>query len=475
MKCTHILLGAMIMISTSSSVLPAKEPAAKKFFSFPTQKVTLENGLDVIFIEMPAFKNVLSFNMLVLTGARNETEKGKTGFAHLFEHIMFRHKYNGVVNGYDDAINKLGAFNNAWTWFDVTYYHPVTFTANLEPKKLPDGTVVPGLLELEASRFTQLAFDRKIFQTEAGAVLGEYRKSATDPGLAMDEKLLELMYPNHSYGHTTIGYLNDVQDMPNHYDYAVWFYDTFYRPNNCVLVVAGDVRSDELLPKIRAAFGGWQPKPTPPVDVQDPPQTSEKRGHVEWDAQVPPRVNVAHKGPRFATGSKETAVGMILPELLVSESAPLYRKLRYEKKTVSALSMNAQSYQGFDPRPIECEARLYLEQFKEKGDAYIEEVVQDIKSGLEDLKKFSSDPQAAKVLETVKSKFKYDFLAAMDSPASVASTFAWYYRFERDPDVLDKLIAAIEQLSPSDIDAFASKYFVENNRVIITMAPKQRS
>lgn len=473
-----IILGVIMIALTVPSALVSSKPSksnaeSRKFFAYPTHKVTLENGLDVVFIEMPEFKNVLSFNTLVLAGARNETEKGKTGFAHLFEHIMFRHRFDGVVNGYDDAINKLGAFNNAWTWFDVTYYHPVTFTSNLEPKQNGGGAALPGLLQLEASRFTGLSFDKKIFQTEAGAVLGEYRKSATDPGLAMDEKLLELMFPNHSYGHTTIGYLKDVQEMPQHYEYAVWFYDAYYRPNNCVLVVSGDVKKDNLLPKIRSAFGAWQPKPTPPVTVQDPPQTSEKRGYVEWGAQVPPRVSVAHKSPKFSTGSTETAVGMILPELLTSESAPLYKKIRFEKKTVTSLSMNAQSYEGFDARPMECEARLYLEQYKQKGESYVEDVIQDIVKGMNELKQFSADPQSGKILETVKSKFKYDFLASMDSPANVARTFAWYYRFERDPDVLDKLIASIERLTPADIDAFATKYFGENNRVIITMAPKK--
>jgi zinc protease len=468
MKPQLFILGATIMLALLTTDAISSDAATKKVFTYPTHKVTLDNGLDVIFIEMPEFKNVLSFNMLVLAGARNETEKGKTGFAHLFEHIMFRHKYDGVLNGYDDAINKLGAFNNAWTWFDVTYYHPLTFTANLEPKN----SGVPGLLELEASRFTGLAFDKKIFQTEAGAVLGEYRKSATDPGLAMEEKLSELLYPNHSYGHTTIGFLDDVINMPNQYEHAVWFYDTYYRPNNCVLIVSGDVRKDDLLPKIKSAFGGWQPKPTPPVTLQDPPQTGEKRGHVEWDADVPPRVTVAYKGTPFKTGSRESAVAQILPELLTSESASLFRTLRYEKKTVSSLSLSAQYAQGFDARPISCAARLYADQYKKRGTEYLNEVINDIAAGFNDLKQFSSNPNAASVLETVKSKFKYDFLATLDSPAGVASTFSWYYRFERDPDVLNKMVNAIQTLTPTDIDAYASKYFVENNRAVVTMAPR---
>jgi len=425
MRTFFTAAGALFM---SISLVAATPPQAKKIFAYPVHKVTLENGLDVVFIEMPEFKDVLSMNMLVLAGARNEVEKGKTGFAHLFEHIMFRHKFNGAVNGYDDAINKLGAFNNAWTWFDVTFYHPLTFTFNLDSKTLAHGQTFPGILELEASRFTSLAFDEKIFKTESGAVLGEYRKSATDPGLAIEEKLVELAFPVHSYGHTTIGYYQDVLDMPQHYDHAVWFYDTYYRPNNCILVVAGDVRKDDLLPKIRAAFASWKPKETPKVTLVDPPQTAELRGNVNWEADVPPRVHVAYKLPRYQTGDKWTAVGQILPELLVSESAPLYRKLRFEKKLVSTLGFygGASYYEGFDPRLVNCYARLYADQFKERGESYLAEVERDINQGFDELKTFSLSTNAAGILETIKSKYKYDFLSGLDSPANVAATFALY-------------------------------------------------
>lgn len=473
MKKSLLLIGLLLAILVVLSH-DAFSVSRQRIFPYPVHKVTLKNGLDVIFIEMPEFKNVLSFNTLVLAGARNETEKGKTGFAHLFEHMMFRHKFDGIENGYDDAINKLGAHNNAWTWFDVTFYHPLTFTYNLDTKKLASGEKQPGLLELEASRFTSLAFDKKIFQTESGAVLGEYRRAATDPGLAISEKMLELAYPNHPYGHTTIGYLQDIIDMPNHYNHAVWFYDTYYRPNNCVIVIAGDIKKDELLPKIESAFSAWQPNPIPTVNIQDPAQTGEKRARVEWNAQVPPRVHVAYRIPKFVTGSTESAVGQALPELLVSESADLYRRLRFEKKTVTSLGFaeGRRGYEGFDPRLINCAARLYLDRYKERGEAYINEVVGDIISGFDELKQFASSPKASEILEIVKSKFKYDFLANLDSPANVAETFAWYYRFERDPDILDKLIDSVQKLTPSDIEAYARKFFVENNRVVVTMTPK---
>lgn len=465
MRSLVLLTFAIVLASTGGpEVLQAQ-----KVFPYPVEKVTLENGLDVLLVSMPEFRDVLSFNMLVLAGSRNETEKGKTGFAHLFEHIMFRHEYQGGSGGYREAINKLGAFNNAWTWFDVTFYHPLTFTSNLDAVTLSTGEIVPGLLELEASRFTALDFDEKIFATETGAVLGEYRKNATNPGVAMAEKQLQLAYPVHPYGHTTMGYHEDVENMSLHYEHARWFYDTYYRPNNCILVIAGDFTKAELLPKLTAAFGPWEAKQPPAIDIQDPPQTEELRGHVAWDADVPPRVNVAYKGPRFSTGSKGTAVGQILGELLASRSAPLYRKLRFEKETVSSLHLSAT--EGFDRRLVEIEGQLYAEQYGERGEPYLEETIQDIIQGFAELGSFVSQENAAEILETVKSKYAYDLLAALDSPANVAQTLAYYYRFERDPEVIDRLVASVRALTPADIQAYARQYFVDDNRVIVTMAP----
>ncbi|MDZ7290615.1 MAG: insulinase family protein [candidate division KSB1 bacterium] len=469
--CVALFLVLCLIITTAHSA----PPKPGKFFPYPVNKTTLPNGLDVLIIETPEFKDMLSFNTLVLAGSRNELEKGKTGFAHLFEHIMFRHRFNGVVNGYDEEINKLGAFNNAFTWFDVTYYHPLTFTSNLETRTVQRAgqtETQPGLLELESSRFSKLDFDEKIFQTEAGAVLGEYRKSATQPELKMEETLCEMAFPKHSYGHTTIGYYEDVVDMPNKYQAAVDFYNAYYRPNTCVLIIAGDVKQAELLPKIQKHYGAWQKREVSPVNLVDPPQTAEKRSHIKWEAEVPPRLWVAFKMPAHRNGSVESAVGQLLPELLVSESAPLYQKLRYQKRTVSSLDFaeGTSGYESFDPRLLIINARLYKEKFMSDGKAYFEEVLGDVNQALEDLKRFSAQPDAAKLLEVIKSKYTYDFLAGLNSPAGIAQTLAWYYRFERDPQVLDKLLESVQKLRPQDFDAFAKKYFVPENRLIVTVS-----
>ncbi len=459
------IVALTLVLATSTLAAPAPLAKSGKVFPYPIHKKTLANGLDVIVIETPEFKNVLSYNTLVLAGARNEIEKGKTGLAHLFEHILFRHAYKGFPGAYEELMARLGTHNNAWTWFDVTFYHPLTFTANLADRTLP------GLLELESSRFKALAFDEKTFKTETGAVLGEYRRISTFPTLRMDERLLALMFPDHSYGHTTMGYYEDVLDMPNEYAAARAFYDTYYRPNNCVLVIVGDVKAEEIFAQVEPYYRDWQLKQAAPVPAGSPLQ-GPKREQVTWGVEVAPRLYLAYRLPAFKTGSVETAVGQLLGELLVSRSAPLYKKLRFEKQTASALefSEGTDGFESFDPRALVFDVQLFKQLYQQKGPAYFDEVINDIAQGVEELKRFSRQKGAKKLLETLKSKYRYDFLAKMSSPAAIARNFAWYYRFERDPEVFEKLLAAVEALEPRDIDAFAQKYFVPENQVVITLA-----
>lgn len=441
-----------------SVALAAEVDVYQGFFPYEVHRHRLENGLDVLVIPMPEFENVLSYNTLVLAGARNETEKGKSGLAHLFEHILFRHRSEGRANGYDEAMGNLGAFNNAYTWFDITYYHPVTFTENLGE-----------LSRLEADRFQRLDFTEKIFKTEAGAVLGEYRNSATNPGLRMSEVQLRLLYGDYGYGHTTIGYLEDVEDMPNEYEAALQFYEDFYQPNNCVLLVSGDVAPEDIVALAEERYGQWEPGVIP--DAGEPsPVGGPKREHVDWSVDVPPRVNVCYRMEPFRAGSATTAVGQILPELLTSETAPLYQILRSQKQTASSLGLSRAVYESAGPGPFVLRATLYKDKYAELGDALFEDVIADVDAALDQLRRFSSLPDAQETLDALKSKYQYDLLAAIDSPASAAETFYWYYRFERDLDVFDELVASVNALTPQDVEHFARTTFVPENRVVVTLS-----
>jgi zinc protease len=434
--------------------------AHAQFFPYPVQKKTLANGLDVVVIETPEFKDVLSFNTLILAGSGRENEKGRTGLAHLFEHIIFRHKHD-TPEAYQPAIEKLGAYNNAFTWYDITYYHPLTFASNLEQ-----------LVAIEASRFKNLTYSERVFRTEAGAVYGEYRRSASDPGLRLEEVLGDLMYgPAHGYGHSTIGYLEDVKDMPNAYKSAQKFYDDYYRPNNVIIVVSGDVQADRVFSLVEQHFGDWKAKTTP--EQPDPkPFNGPKKQHEVWESDIPPRVMVAYMIPPYVPGSAEAAAMDVMGELMAGETAPLYRKLRYEEQVASAVGVDNTSSVGADARPLATYVTVAKDKYDAQGRALLDRIDADVSRAFESLSTFSSQSDSASRLEAIKSQLRNDILASFNSPANIAQNFANYYRLSRDPQVLEKVAGAIAAIRPADIDAFAKKYFTPKNRVSITLAGK---
>src|SRR5690349_8919262 len=448
----RILLIALLLALTAQ--------AHAQFFPYPVQKRTLANGLDVIVIETPEFKNVLSFNTLIMAGSGRENEKGRTGLAHLFEHIAFRHNHD-TPQAYGPAIEKLGAFNNAYTWYDITYYHPLTFTSNLEQ-----------LAALEGSRFRELKYSERVFRTEAGAVYGEYRRNASDPGLRLEEVLGDLMYgPAHGYGHTTIGYIADVKDMPNAFKSAAAFYDTYYRPNNAFVVVAGDVKAADVFAAVEKNYGSWKAKKTP--EQPDPkPFNGPKKQHETWESDIPPRVMVAYMVPPYVPGSPESASMDVMSELMGGETAPLFKKLRYEDQVASDLSVDNTSSVGFDARPMSTYVTVAKDKYDTQGRALLDRIDADVSKAFEGLATFSSQADAASRLEAIKSQLRYDILSSFNSPSNIAENFAMYYRFTRDPQVLEKVAAGIAALKPTDIDAFAKKYFTPKNRVTITLAGK---
>lgn len=448
-------LGSMILLVTMIAGL-----AHGQFLPYPVHKRTLPNGLDVIVIETPEFKDVLSFNTLILAGSGRENEKGRSGLAHLFEHIIFRHDHD-TPQAYQAAVESMGAFNNAYTWYDVTYYHPLTFTSNLEK-----------LAALEGSRFRELRYSERIFRTEAGAVYGEYRRIASDPSLRLEEILTDLMYGKaHGYGHSTIGYLDDVKDMPNAYRSAVAFYNAYYRPNNAVVIVAGDVKAEEVFRVVEKHYGPWVKRPIP--QQPDPgPVNGPKTHHEEWPSEVPPRVGVSYRVPAFSPGSAEGAVIQAMAEIMGGETAPLYRKLRFDDQVAIAMYVDSNSAAGFDARPLSTDVTVAEEKYGQQGRPLLNRIAADVSSAFEGLASFSSQPDAAKRLESIKSQLRFDILASLNSPSNIAENFANYYRFTRDPQVFEKVAAAIASLQPSDVDAFAKTHFRPQNRVTITLAPK---
>jgi len=162
----------------------------------------------------------------------------------------------------------------------------------------------------------------------------------------------------------------------------------------------------------------------------------------------------------------------VIAELMGGETAPLYKKLRYEEQVASSLGVDNVSSIGVDARPLTTYVTVAKDKYDAQGGALLDRIDGDVSRAYESLSAFSSQSDSAARLESIKSQLRNDILASFDSPANIAQNFANYYRLSRDPQVLEKVAGAIAALKPSDVDAFAKKYFTPKNRVSITLAGK---
>ena len=195
--------GASAMSEASTPSVPDASAAPEtptaatppaRIFPYPVERHTLANGLRVLMVDVPGV-GLVSYWTVVRTGSRDEVEPGVTGFAHFFEHMMFRGSENFPAKEYDAIVKKAGADANAYTSDDYTAYHMALTTADL-----------PRIIEIEADRFQRLSYDEGAFKTEAGAIYGEYRKGHTNPWEVLLEQLQNTAFDVHTYKHTTIGF-----------------------------------------------------------------------------------------------------------------------------------------------------------------------------------------------------------------------------------------------------------------------------
>ena len=162
---------------------------------FPAMETTvLDNGLTLVSIPMNT-PGVISYWTVVRTGSRNEVEEGKSGFAHFFEHMMFRGTPKYPTEKYNNILQKLGADENAFTSDDLTAYFITAASSGLDT-----------IMELESDRFKNLEYDEAGYRKEALAVYGEYKKNSTSPGSVLNEVIRDKAFQKHTYKHTTIGF-----------------------------------------------------------------------------------------------------------------------------------------------------------------------------------------------------------------------------------------------------------------------------
>ena len=422
----------------------AQEPA--KIFDMPYLVRDLENGLRVIIVPTD-FPDIVTIQIPVQTGSRNEIEPGKTGFAHFFEHMMFRGTEKYPADVYADILKKAGADQNAYTTDDYTNYH-ITFTKEDLEK----------VIEIEADRFQNLSYSEEAFRTEALAVKGEYLKNFSNPVSKMLERLSDLMFTEHTYKHTTMGFIEDIEDMPNQLEYSHVFFDRWYRPEKSAVILVGDLDPEKTFDLVKKYWGSWE-RGDYDIDVPvEPPLGGPKYEHLQWEGPTQPWFVMAFRGPAFVPNEKDMPALDLVSEIYFSQSSDIYKQLVLEDQSVDQL---------FGYFPNQKDPGILLVAARLTDAAHAVDVRDKINQTLAEARTQLVPEQK---LEETKSRLRYSFTSGMGSSGSIGAILAGFAHFDRDIEIINDVYASYDSLTAADVRNAANTYFVDDSRVTFTLS-----
>ena len=411
------------------------------------QSRVLDNGMKVIVIPTDT-KDVVALQIVMAVGSRNEVEEGKSGFAHFFEHLMFRGTKRYPPDMAQEMLKEAGVASNAWTWDDQTVYHKVFLREDLDK-----------ILDYEADRFMNLEYQEPEFRTEALAVLGEYNKNSANPTEKMYEVLQDTAYDTHTYEHTTMGFLEDIEKFPEGYEYSWTFFNRFYRPEYATLLLVGDVQPETAFASVEKYFGDWKRGDYVADLPVEPQQTAPRKAHIDWDSPSLPWVMVGYKAPPFSA-LDETAGIQVWESLAFSKTGELYQQLVLEEQLVDE----------FEPFFwLKKDSFLVGLAVRVTDPAKMDEVKQRVVQTFEEAK--DQEISAAR-LDDVKSRVRYSFLHSLDSPASIASNLAFMLSLNPNLESIDAYYDAIGKVSTEQLTKVASTYFRPEGRTVVTLKSK---
>ena len=406
----------------------------------------LENGLRVMVVKTD-YPDVVSLQIPVSVGSRNEVEAGKTGFAHFFEHMMFKGSEKFPQDVYSDILKNSGVDNRAYTTNDYTNYH-----LNFSKEHLDK------VLEIEADIFQNLTYSEEQFRTEALTVKGEYLKNNASPIRKLLSAVRNEAFEKHTYKHTTMGFFEDIEAMPDQMAYGKEFFAKFYKPEYVSLVIVGDVDPQETMAMVKKHWGNWK-KGDYQADIPvEPKQQAAKYVHEKNDGLPGHWLLVSYKGTAWDPTQKDRAALDLISQLYFSNNSALYQELVVDKQIAS--QMFTYNPDTKDPGLLHVFVKVENEADLAKARDAINRTYAQARTELVDAQK----------LADLKSNLKYSFINGLDSSQSIASTLASYMHFERDPEVINQLYATADSITPEDIKAVANKYFVDSSRTTVTMS-----
>jgi zinc protease len=413
------------------------------------QESKLPNGLSIITHEDHSTP-IINLQVWYHAGSKDE-KPGRTGFAHLFEHLMFKGSAKIKPEEHDKIITNAGGVSNAYTQDDVTVYWQ-TFPANFLEK----------VLWMEADRLTTLDVSEENFRAEREVVKEERLTRIENPPYG---DLIELLYDRafdvHPYKHITIGSMADlnaatIQDVRD-------FYQTFYVPDNATLVIAGDFKTGEALDLVKKYFGnvpkGQKPIARPSAD--EPSQQKERR--IVHPKPVPLPAYVA--GYHIPADGHADSYPLVIASSILSagRSSRIYQSLVYQKR----LAIEADASGNFSEHPNLFFATLILNQ-----GASIEQAEKALNA---ELSRLMTEPVTDKELEKAKNKMRAEYAFARESVQQKAQALGHAAVIHRDASTVNKEYDLFMKVTREDIMRVAKMYFRPENRTALIVTPSEGS
>ena len=442
--CASLLLivGADVAAATKPAkpVPPTRVPGLEQ-----VQSATLANGMKVIVWTDRDIPNVALYNW-VRVGSRNEVP-GITGLAHFFEHMMFNGTSKRAPGEFDRLMEAQGGSNNAFTSDDVTVYQ------DWIPR-----TALDLVFDLESDRIANLSFDPKVIESERGVVYSERRLRTEDSNEGfLAEQLQATAFVAHPYQIPTIGWPADIQSWK--IEDLQKFFKTNYAPNNCTLILAGDLSAEEGFALAKKYFEPIpRQEPPPPVRTTEPEQLGEKRVMVVRDAQTP-LLMYGYKSPA-AKDSLGPAINLLVSVLTEGDSSRLHRLLVEEKKL--AIEVGGHFSEGFDP------GLTWLQLTLPEG-AKVVEVEKALDAALDQIvAQGVTDAELARAKNLYASSF-WKQIATIDGKAALLGQFEV---FEGDYRKLFDSPATYEKVTREDLQKAAALVFQKNHRTVGVLETK---
>jgi len=452
------LMLLLVVLSASSA---GAQVARKVHVDFKETK--LKNGLRVITVEDRSAP-VIAVNVTYNVGSRNERQ-GRTGFAHLFEHMMFQGSENVGKSEHFILVQTNGGTMNGTTNEDRTNYFEALPSNQLELA-----------LYLESDRMRSLAVNQENLDNQRHVVQEERRIGVDNAAYGKSgETMQELMYDNFAYKHDTIGSMIDLNAAS--VDDVRAFFKSYYAPNNAVLTLVGDFKTSDALARIKKYFAEIprQPDP-PPVDTTEPEQKAERRASVDDVLARLPRVAIAYK--TVPGNTADFYALQVLANVLGGgggfgggggggfggggggSSARLYQKMVRDKEMVTNVSSNARESRGVGAFAVTATLRNGVK----PADA--EEAI------YEEIARLQKEPIADWELQKAKNSARRNFINGLQSSLSRANTIGQYAVYYGDPNLINTRLDKVAAVTKEDVQRVANKYLQPTNRTVVTTVAK---